>query len=323
MLRPCHCAFLLLAIGSTDGQSSKAPPPIQPQTPRQVILEVMTAKDTKAIARHLPEATRAFWSARLSTLPSVLASGILMTMAAGQASDSEGTGVSVEYPKPNPNLEVFQAGPVLVRERDARTSTVSELRIDDDELIGDEDTMELSLHQTSFQGEEIPPIQFPSIRINMKLEKGTWRFEEIDFVQRLRLGDPQFARDTARRQAEESEAMAIAAISTIENAEKKYLKRSPDKQFSCQLTQLDPTSERAEGMSVSSSLRIAEARGYKLQLSNCDAAGFRVAAIPQQNGGRTMCADQTAVIKASTKGVADCFANGEPINSGEELPTSQ
>src|SRR5207244_12148375 len=70
-------------------------------------------------------------------------------------------------------------------------------------------------------------------------------------------------------------------------------------------------------------LRIAEARGYKLQLSNCDAAGYRVAAIPQQNGGRTMCADQTAVIKASTKGVTDCFANGEPVNSGEGLPTSQ
>src|SRR5438270_11833093 len=140
MLRPYHCAFLLLAIGSTDGQSSKAPPPIQPQTPRQVILEVVTAKDTKGIERHLPEATRKFWAARLSTLPSVLASGILMTMAAVQASDSEGTGVSVEYPKPNPNLEVFQAGPVLVRERDPQTRSVAELRIDNDDLSGDEDT---------------------------------------------------------------------------------------------------------------------------------------------------------------------------------------
>src|SRR5207302_9723038 len=139
-----------------------------------------------------------------------------------------------------------------------RTSTVSELRINDDELIGDEDTMELSLHQTSFQGEEIPPIQFPSIRFNMKLEKGTWRFEEIDFVQRLRLGDPQFAKDAARRQAEESETMAIAAISTVEVAEKKYLKRSPDKQFSCKLTPLHPTSERTAATSVSSSLRLLE-----------------------------------------------------------------
>jgi len=323
MFRPFYCVALMLAMGSASGQISKTPVPNQPQTPRQVILEVVTAKDTKVIERHLPEATRKFWAARLSTLPSVLASGILTTMAAVQASDSEGTGVSVEYPKPNPNLEVFQAGPVLVRERDPQTRSVAELRIDNDDLSGDEDTMELSLHQTSPQGEEVLPIQFPSIRVNMKLEKGTWRFEELDFVQRLRFGDPQFARDTARRQAEESEAMAIAAISTVEVAEKKYLRRSPDKQFSCQLTQLDPTSERAEGMSVSSSLRIAEARGYKLQLSNCDAAGFRVAAIPQQNGGRTMCADQTAVIKASTKGVADCFANGERVNSGEELPTSQ
>src|SRR5438132_3840736 len=183
--------------------------------------------------------------------------------------------------------------------------------------------MELSLHQTSFQGEEILPIQFPSIRLSMKLERGTWRFEELDFVQRLRFGDPQFARDTARRQAEESEAMAIAAISTIENAEKKYLKRSPDKQFSCQLTQLDPTSGRAEGMSVSSSLRIAEASGYKLQLSNCDANGFRVAALPQQPDQRTFCSDQTGIIRASAKSAADCIANGEPINSGEESPLSR
>src|SRR5947207_2358802 len=166
---------------------ARAPVPTQPQTPRQVILEVMTAKDTKAIARHLPEATRAFWSARLSTLPSVLASGILMTMAVSQ--EGSGEGISVSEPKPDPNLEVFQAGSVLARERDPQTRSVAELRIDNDDLSGDEDTMELSLHQTSPQGEDILPIQFPSIRVNMKLENGTWRFEEIDFVQRLRFGD--------------------------------------------------------------------------------------------------------------------------------------
>jgi len=52
----------------------------------------------------------------------------------------------------------------------------------------------------------------------MKLEAGTWRFEEVAFVQRLRLGDPQFAKATARQESQQSEYMALAAIGALVTA---------------------------------------------------------------------------------------------------------
>jgi len=323
MLRFFRFIVTLFVTVFANAQVAKIVPP---QTPRQAILEVITAKDNTAIERHLPEATRKFWASRLSSLPSILAHGILMTLTASGNPDSEdGTGVSVIYPKPNPNLETFQAGPVLVRDRDPRTQVVQELRVDEDDFNGDEATMELSMRQISPQGEDIVPLQFPSIRLHMKLEAGTWRFEEVDFVQRLRLGDPQYAKATARQQSEQSESIAIAAVTELVTAEKDYLRHSPSKEFTCSLEQLTTSAEKAERKSIiDATLRIAEAKGYKLQLSRCDASGFRVAAVPQQRGERVICGDQSEAIKGSAKGVVDCFANGQLLYEapGDGGPTS-
>jgi len=143
---------------------------VPPQTPRQAILEVITAKDNTAIERHLPEATRKFWASRLSSLPSMLSQGLAMTLAASRGADFEGagvTGISVINPKPDPNLETFQAGPVLLRYREPRTQFVQELRVDQDDLNGDEATLELSPHQTSAEGEDAAPLQFPNIRLHI------------------------------------------------------------------------------------------------------------------------------------------------------------
>ena len=320
MLRfSCFIATLFVTVFANP-QVAKIVPP---QTPRQAILEVITSKDNSTIERHLPEATRKFWASRLSSLPSILAHGMLMILAGSGNADFEG--VSVTYPKPNPNLETFQAGPVLVRGRDPRTQVVQELRVDEDDFKGDEATMELSLHQISAQGEDVVPLQFPSIRLHMKLEAGTWRFQEVDFVQRLRLGDPQFAKATARQQSEQSEAMVVGAISAIAAAEKDFWRQSPSKEYTCSLAQLMPSAEKSETKSlIDATVRIAEAKGYKIQLSNCDASGFRVAAVPQQRGERVICGDQSEAIKGSAKGVVDCFANGQLLYEAtvDEGPTS-
>jgi len=74
---------------------------------------------------------------------------------------------------------------------------------------------------------------------------------------------------------------------------------------------------------LDATLRIAEAKGYKIQLSNCDGSGFRVAAVPQQRGERVLCADQSEVVKRSAKGVADCFANGQRLYDLTAVPTPQ
>jgi hypothetical protein len=313
-MRRMFCIISLFVTQFADAQVAKIVPP---QTPRQAILEVITAKDNTTIERHLPEATRKFWASRLSSLPSMLSQGMAMTLAASRSADFEGegfTGISVTTPKPDPNLETFQAGPVLLRYQDPRTQTVQELRVDQDDLNSDEATMELSLHQTSAEGEDLAALQFPSIRLHMKLEAGIWRFEEVAFVQRLRLGDPQFAKATARQESQQSEYVALAAITTLVTAEKNYLRQSPNKEFTCSVAQLASSAQKSETTSmIDATLRMAEAKGYKIQLSNCDGSGFRIAAVPQQRGKRVLCGDESETIKGSAKGVADCFANGQQL----------
>ena len=113
MLRVFCFIVILFVTVSANAQVAKIVPP---QTPRQAVLEILTAKDNTAFERHLPEATRKFWASRLSSLPSIFTQSMLMSLAAGRSADSEGVSVSVINPKSNPNLETFQAGPVLIRD---------------------------------------------------------------------------------------------------------------------------------------------------------------------------------------------------------------
>jgi hypothetical protein len=289
-------------------------PAAPPQTPRQALLEVITAKDSSAaLRRHLPEATKGYWSAHLNQVPSLLAMGMAEAVA---GSDGSGiTGVSVERPEADPNLETFAAGAILARKRDPRSQTTAELRIDADDLAGDRDTMELSLHFTGPEGEEdVSSIQVPSIRVDMKQEQGIWRFEEIDFTQKLPLGDPSFVKLTARRQAEEAQFMAIDAVRSVVTSEAEYLRRTGRKEYSCSLSLLAPKSDNSDAArSLNASLRFIEEKGYRIQLTDCSAASFRVVAIPQQSGQPIFCADQSGSIKSATGTAAQCIASGQPV----------
>ena len=307
MSRSASAAVVLLFSSLVFSQNSKSA--ASPQTPRQALLEVITAKDSTALRRHLPEATKNYWSAHLSQLPYVLAMGMTEAMAS-----TGNDGAFVALPRSNPALEKFTAGPVLVRKRDASAQVAEELRIDNEDLTGDQDTLDLSLHQNGPEGEVLLPIPAPGITVKMDLEQGIWRFQEIAFTVRMPLGDPAFVKQTMRQDAETTELWVAGALQNVAVAEADYLKRNDGKSFSCSLAELAPPADKSDDVkSLSSSLRFIADKGYRIQLSDCTTTAFHASAVPQQSGQPVFCADQSGIIKKSNKSDADCFAAGEPV----------
>lgn len=311
--------ILFSSVSFTQATKSTAPP----QTPRQALLEVITAKDpAAAIERHLPELTKKYWAAHLKDLPSIMGATIGSAMAGSVLTDD---GVGFDMPKAASGFETFTAGPILLRDRDARSGTVAELRIDADDFAGDEDTMDLSLHVTGADGEPIAlPIQPPTMRLKMKLELGVWRFEEVAFTSKLPLNDLAFVKQTARQQAEMNQLMVTNTVDDVVAAEAKYLHGNHGRGFTCSLAQLAPADKQSDDAKMwDATLQFAQQKGYQLQLTDCTSTNFHAAAVPQQSGQPVFCSDQSGAMKKSNKSVTDCFAAGEPVredNAGQSSP---
>ena len=308
-------AAFIIALSSL-GSAQTAKTSVSPQTPRQAIIEVITSRDSGALERHLPEATKKYWASHLNQFPMMFAQGALVAMAGAGAN-----GVMVKNPEPNPNFQTFSAGPVLVRDRDPQSGTITELRIDNEDYNNDEDSIDLSFHTS---GQDIAlPFEMPNVRVNMKREAGIWRFEEVDFTTKLALGDLAFVKQTLSEQAGQAQLMAIDAVQSVAASESEYLQRAGGKNYSCSLSQLAPKEDKSDtAQSLNASVNLIEAKGYKIQLSDCTASSFHASAVPQQSGQPFFCADQSGAIRKSNKGIADCFAAGEPVHDDNAVQLS-
>lgn len=302
-------AFVFLPFSIALSQTNKPAPP--PQTPRQTILEVIT--DSSALQRHLPEATKSYWNSHMKSLPAILGEGMSLGMAAGASADNA-EGIFVAGPRTSSNYETFSAGPILMKGRDPQSGTVAELRIDSDDFAGDEDTMDLSFHIDAPNGVPVMPVQLPSIRVQMKLEAGTWRFEEVDFTERIELGSPAFVKQIARQSAEMTELWATDAVRTVISAEAEVLKSSGGRQYACSLEKLAPANSTSDAARMlKSEIQFAEEKGYTIQLSECNATGFHVVAASKEQGQPIYCGDQSGTIKRSSTAAKDCFSSGQPV----------
>ena len=295
------------------GQATK---PATLQTPRQAILEVITARNSGALERHLPDATKKYWSSHLKEISQMLGIATVVIMSA----QSDVDGMSVKAPEPNPNFETFSAGPTLARARDPRSDYVVELRIDNDDFENDEDTMDISVHVNStYSVEQMTPVEPPNIRLTMKREGGVWRFEEIDLTEKVPLGDPLFTKHTVQQESERSQLFAMEAVHDVVESETQYRQRSAGKEFTCLATQLGPKGGKSDVVTEENSmLQSLQEKGYSVHLTDCTANSFRVAAISQQADQPIFCSDQSGTIKRSNKSATDCFAVGEPV-SEEDL----
>ena len=320
--------MLLWSAAHLAGQQAAA----TPQTARQALLEMFFGKGPGTFEKHLPQATRAALreSGALSQLQ-----GYSMLMSQFEASGR--------------HVQTFDAGSTLLVCEDPQGGQKFEVVVENDDLRGDEDEIELSFRKTTAGQAESMPV-FPRLTFLMKSEAGIWTMNQITITIRVSLTDPRLlkaiveggkqraalAAATTTTPGMTSPAMGmahptlmtnpavVAAMRTINTAEVTYAAMYPGVGFTCSLSDLDGFGKGDAGprqaMLIDSGLASGKRAGYVLTLSGCSgepSTAYRLTAVrPMMDGmpSRTFCTDQTGVIRYSDEGgAAACLASGKPL----------
>ena len=295
-----------------------------PQNARQALIEMFFSKTPGTFIKHLPTATRTALekSGALATLQGY-------SLLASQLQTQE------------QNVRTFETGSVLLAGEDPKTGQKVEITVENDALRGDQDDIELSfVVYKNGQAERTPFM--PQMTFSMKQEAQVWTLNEISVTIHVPLADPDFLKAiTEKMQAQPvatgaftphpetsaqpggSDAMVVAAMRTILNAEVTYASSYPSVGYTCTLSSLDGfgSGERNEhqAMLINSGLASGKRYGFVFILSDCGgtpATGFHLTAAPNGNsyGRKAFCADQAGMIRSSSDGnPATCLVSGAPV----------
>jgi hypothetical protein len=312
ILPPC-----LLAIALSAATLAQKQPPARPQTPRQALIEIVT-KGGDGVLKHLTvEVQEMFLKPENKSGVSLLAS--LSSM------------------KPETGLQAFEAGDVLFSYTEPRQHLKYEVRVDNDDMAGTEDTLLLSFHAVGDGKEEEAGFGFMSshFTIHMKQQQNIWRLNKISVGADFPIGDPEFVQKTfIKSMAAGSSGVAIVAggraspessaeaqpVNMLGFAETTYARQHPETGFTCSLTELAETSKL---MSVDHQVNAGSYNGYRITLSGCEgkpAGSFQIIAEPLATGkgNQTYCSDATQNVRAMEGGSgANCLAFGK-VQHGED-----
>src|SRR5262245_5863629 len=142
------------------------------QSPRQAMLEMFSGGDEQ-FKKHLTVEVQAKISEQLKS------SGADPTQSIRSARAAGGQG-----------LETFESGPILFSFNNAQQHERLEVRIDGDDLRGDEDNMELSVHAFRNGVEQDLPVGF-RLQLAWKQQQGIWRVNAITVSATVPVGDPR------------------------------------------------------------------------------------------------------------------------------------
>ena len=125
MRKTLPCVFLLSIFSVTVVAQKQAPAP-KLQTPRQALIE-MISKGGDTVLKHLTVEVQ-----EMFLKPENKAAAPMLTALTSM--------------KPEKGLQTFEAGNVLVSYAEPTQNVKYEVRVDDDDMAGTEDTLSLSLH---------------------------------------------------------------------------------------------------------------------------------------------------------------------------------
>jgi hypothetical protein len=317
-------AVAIILIACLHAQQTTA----TPQTARQALMEMFFSKTPGTFAKHLPAVTRAALD-KSGALTNLQQYSLMMN----------------QFQTQNQNVQTFETGSVMLAGEDPKTGQKVEIVVENDALRGDEDDIELAFRIYKNGQEQRTPFM-PQVTFSMKQEAQVWKLNEISLTLHLPLADPDllkaitekmtpqagtasvhtttFApRPEVNMQPSGSDAMVLAAMHTILNAEGTYSNRYPFVGYTCSLSSLDgfgsgePNEHQA--MLINSGLASGKRYGFVFTLSECSGApatSFRLTAAPNANtfGRKAFCADQSGTIRSSDDGnPATCVAVGTPV----------
>jgi hypothetical protein len=295
------------------------------QSPRQAIIEMVTGGED-AFKRHLTLEVQQKLDEMQKGRPSgsPIPTQILWSTKAGS----------------DPNLESFDTGRVLFSLNNPQERQRWEVRIDSDNLQGDEDEMQLSLHTFLKGAEEEVPAGF-YLDVVLKQQQGIWRLNSIAVSARFAMGDPRIldkswwnqtsvTNSASAQPPAEGQPSAVnespkvppaRSLRLIGFAEDIYAYKHPENGFTCALSELV---EIGRGIEDGESYRfispeIAQGvyNGYRFSLGGCagkTVKSFQVTAEPLGGRGKAYCSDQTRTVRVSDDGNgATCLASGKTV----------
>jgi TonB family protein len=281
----------LLLISSLSAQFQQAP-----QTARQALIEMFFGTSPNHLEKHLSDSTRNTFK-RMSgeggmSMLDEFSMFANMTKAGGM------------------KFETFDSGPTLLQAEQVEQNEKTEITVEADDLSGDEDEIELTLHITK-EGNEQPLPFIPHFTFIMKTEADIWRLNEIRAEVRVPLADPNFLKNIERQNGKQNEQGAQLGMRVIIGAQNSYHQTRGT--YACNLAGL---MGKGQNNGSFADLSTGKHGGYVYAISGCDAHQYKVVAEPEINDSsqRAFCADESGTMRAASDGKATtCLSSGEAV----------
>jgi hypothetical protein len=294
--------------------------PVPPmQTPRQALLEMILG-GSKAINKHLTVEVQ-----------QLLAKSPRGAMIVAPFESLRG--------ELGPNVQSFETGQLLLQVNDPKQHQKLEVRVDNDDLSGDEDTLTLSPHVVRENSDQ-PPEEWEAFlsnfTVNLKRQDGVWRLNKVGVALEMQIGDPEVIKNTFLKDETAKQAAATSSAATPDDAkpdppsmnpqqlitslafmEFSYARQHPDQGFTCSLPDL--TSSMGQELQMPG----GSYQGYKVSLGGCQghpAGSFQVVLEPlvQGSGMKAFCSDATRNVRVADDGRgSSCLAFGRSAVSND------
>jgi len=185
--------FLLLAFTVVSIAQKSVPRP-EPQTARQALLEMLNG-DEKTISKHLTVEVQQLL-ARPENRNALTSLGMVGAMR-GEA-----------------GVEIFPTGPVLLSVNEPDSKGKIEVRLDNDDLSGDQDTLELSVHIFRDGQEQKEDWSFflSHFTVTMLRQQEIWRLSKIGLGAEFPVGDPEFLKKTFLKSMNSDGATGVGVV---------------------------------------------------------------------------------------------------------------
>jgi TonB family protein len=216
-------------------------------------------------------------------------------------------------------FETFDTGPTLLQADEVQQNEKTEITVEADNLSGDEDEIELTLHITK-EGNEQPLPFIPHFTFIMKTEAEIWRLNEIRAEVRVPLLDPDFLKNIERQNGKQNEQGAQLGMRVIIGAQNSY--HQTHGTYVCSLAGLMGKNQSNGSFA---DLSTGKHGGYVYVISGCDGTQYKVVAEPEINDSdqRAFCSDESGAMRAASDGKATtCLSSGEAV-AREENPGQQ
>jgi len=301
------------AHSQSQAQKQTLPPP--PQTARQALIEMFMGKNPDSFTKHLPAVASQTLIRKGENPETSVVQKISMI---GHQFAAQG------------HVETFDEGPTLLvsEQEEGKEKVKTEVIVERDNLMGESDEIEVSIHiYRDGQPEFLPVI--PRLIFTMTEEKEVWRLTEATLAAHVPLTDADYLKGVRKKEDESNENMASGRIRVIVSAEGRYAAKHPDRGYSCNLTALFENAEagdsadqaRAENAPVVSD----ETSGYHFSLAGCSgnpAAKFQITAVPIETdaGMKTFCADESGTVRFEVNGKSSsCLRRGQVLDQATTI----